>query len=381
VGIATSFVDGSLLYAYPSLLSAVQYQMTDAVLTVPLICFGVVPAILVTFAVIRGKRLDSARWMVAVFAFLNATIFGIQNVTAQGVRYTHWTIDAKLHSPLFFVAGNPFALNTIIRTLLFLSIVYAVIRYSIAERRRQAGLEQEIQNARELQQVLVPEALPALPGFTLTSAYRPAQEVGGDFFQIIPLENGSTLVLLGDVSGKGLRAAMAVSLIVGAVRALAHLIQSPARLLTELNQRLYGRLQGGFATCVAMRLDATGCCLVASAGHPAPYLNDCELDLPGALPLGIDAGASYEEAVVQLNAGDHFALYTDGLLEARNASGELYSFERLKTLFAGRPNAAQASEAAVDFGQDDDITVLTLTCLAAGEESTVLHAVPVLSPV
>ena len=100
-------------------------------------------------------------------------------------------------------------------------------------------LEQEFKSARELQQVLIPETLPALPGFAMTSSYRPAQEVGGDFFQIIPLEGefkGSTLILLGDVSGKGLRAAMTVSLIVGAVRALAKFAPHPAEILTELNR-------------------------------------------------------------------------------------------------------------------------------------------------
>jgi serine phosphatase RsbU (regulator of sigma subunit) len=224
-----------------------------------------------------------------------------------------------------------------------------------------------------LQQVLVPEALPSLPGFAITSAYRPAQEVGGDFFQIIPLEGGSTLVILGDVSGKGLKAAMAVSLIVGAARMVAEFTSSPAEILAGLNRRLDGRLQGGFATCIAMRLDPDGNCTIASAGHPAPFLNKRELLLPGALPLGLTPDSHYEETTVRLATGDHFALYTDGLLEARSLSGELYGFERLETLLSTQPNAAQATLAAVNFGQDDDITVLTLTRLATGEESTALH--------
>ena len=159
----------------------------------------------------------------------------------------------------------------------------------IENRRQQSALEQEFKNARELQQVLVPEALPSLPGFAMTSAYRPAQEVGGDFFQIIPLDGGSTLIVLGDVSGKGLKAAMAVSLIVGAARMVADFSKSPAEILSGLNRRLYGRLQGGFATCIALRLDPDGNCAIASAGHPAPFLNQEELNLPGALPLGHSA--------------------------------------------------------------------------------------------
>jgi serine phosphatase RsbU (regulator of sigma subunit) len=239
--------------------------------------------------------------------------------------------------------------------------------------RRQSSLEQEFKSARELQQVLIPESLPALPGFAFTSAYRPAQEVGGDFFQVIPLEGdhaGSTLILLGDVSGKGLRAAMTVSLIVGAARTLARFAPCPGEMLTELNLRLFGRLQGGFVTCLALRLDADGHCVMATAGHPAPFLNKKALELPGTLPLGIVPTSSYEELALDLREGDHFALYTDGLLEARSASGEIFSFERLDELFATRPDAAKATEAAISFGQDDDITVLTLTRLGKGQQSS-----------
>ena len=139
-------------------------------------------------------------------------------------------------------------------------------------------------------------------------------------------------------------------------------------------------MQSGFTTCLAMILRADGHCTVASAGHPAPFLNKCELDLPGALPLGLVADARYEELTFDLNEGDHFALYTDGLLEARNASGELFSFQRVDALFATRPNAAEASDAAVSFGQDDDITVLTLTRVGLGKQSTTLLSSPIFAP-
>jgi serine phosphatase RsbU (regulator of sigma subunit) len=236
-------------------------------------------------------------------------------------------------------------------------------------------MEQEFRSARELQQVLIPEALPSLPGFSLTSAYLPAHEVGGDFFQLIPMEvDGSTLVVLGDVSGKGLKAAMAVSFIVGAVRALANLVPSPAQLLEELNGRLVNRLQGGFATCLAMRIDRDGKCVIASAGHPAPFLNRVELELPGAMPLGLVPGAEYEETAIPLGIGDHCFLYTDGLLEARNQTGELFGYDRLRKLLSTLPNATKAAGAAVKFGQDDDITVVTLTRVAFATETPALQA-------
>jgi serine phosphatase RsbU (regulator of sigma subunit) len=173
---------------------------------------------------------------------------------------------------------------------------------------------------------------------------------------------------------------MTVALIVGAARTLAKYAPEPAELLSELNHRLWGRMQSGFTTCLAMILRADGHCTVASAGHPAPFLNKREIDLPGALPLGLVPDAIYEESTFDLHEGEHFALYTDGLLEARNASGELFSFERVDALFATRPNAAEASEAAVTFGQDDDITVLTLTRVGLGQQSTTVLSSPLFAP-
>jgi Stage II sporulation protein E (SpoIIE) len=356
-------------------------QITDAILTALFTPLEIYPLILVIAAIWKRNRLDSARWIVAICAFLTEMSFVIRNAALQGIRYTHWTMGNKLTAPLFTLNGNSITPRNVGDTLLLLSIVYAVYRYSIENRRQQAALEQEFKNAREVQQILVPEALPSLPGFAVTSAYRPAQEVGGDFFQIIPLDNGSTLVILGDVSGKGLKAAMAVSLIVGAARMVADYTSSPAEILAGLNRRLHGRLQGGFATAIALRLDRDGTCAISSAGHPAPFFNQHEMILPGALPLGIEPNADYEETTLNLRVGDHFALYTDGLLEARSQTGELYSFERLETLFATNPNAAQATQAAVNFGQDDDITVLTLTRLATAEESSASHSAPTLVPV
>jgi Stage II sporulation protein E (SpoIIE) len=375
-----SIADGGIFFLYPRFLSDRQAELGDAFLTIPLLAVEIIPVILVVFAFLRRQRLDPARWTVAAFAFLSAMIYAITNIAAQGVRYTHWPLAQRLNAPLFFVGPSAISPLTLSRTLLFISIIYAVIRYSLSERTRQAGLEQEIQNARELQQVLVPETVPTLPGFTLTSAYCPAQEVGGDFFQIVPLASGSTLIVLGDVSGKGLKAAMTVCLMVGSIRSTAESTSSPAALLQALNRRLHGRLHGGFATCLALLLDPDGACTLASAGHPAPFLNEHEISLVGALPLGIVADTTYLESTLPLGAGDHLALYTDGLLEARSASGELYGFDRLQTLFAAQPDAARATEAAVAFGQDDDITVLTLTRLGSGETSTTRFTAPVFEP-
>lgn len=378
ISIACTSLDGLLtLFDWTNPLFSQWAPTADGVLTVIFTLTEAYPLVLVAYAL--RKRLDRARWLVAITALLSGMISVVRIASLQGSRFTHWTLGETIGAPIFTFNGNNFNAQSIAATLLLLAIIYAVYRFMVDSTQRQGDLEQEFRSARELQQVLIPDNLPTLPGFAFTSAYRPAQEVGGDFFQVIPLEGeyeGSTLILLGDVSGKGLRAAMTVALIVGAARTLARFAPDPAEILAELNLRLFGRLQGGFATCLVLRLSPEGRCVIATAGHPAPFMNKQEIDLPGALPLGIVPAACYQETAIEFREGDHFALYTDGLLEARSPSGEVYSFERLNALFATRPDAAKAADAAVDFGQDDDITVLTLTRLASKEQSSTRISAP-----
>jgi Stage II sporulation protein E (SpoIIE) len=365
VGLIGAFLDGCLTYAPTSWISPHTSAWIDGIITVIIDPLQLYLLVLVAYGF--RQKLDSVRWVLAVSASLSQLLAVIDATARQGQRFTHWTLSQHLSSPLFHLGPIYFNADILLDLLVFLSIIYTVYRYIRDQQNRKAILEQELHSARELQQVLMPEKPPTLPGFSISSAYLPAREVGGDFFQIIPLDGratGSTVLVLGDVSGKGLRAAMAVSLIVGAVRTLAETTSRPAEILAGLSRRLHGRLQGGFSTCVVLHLDPDGVCTLASAGHPAPYFNDKEIDLPGALPLGIDPAIAYEEAIVHFHPGDRCALYTDGLLEARAPSGEIFSFERLQTLFASGADAAQASEAAVAFGQDDDITVVTLTRLA-----------------
>jgi hypothetical protein len=255
-------------------------QILDAVLTACWIPTSALPVVFVAAAARGQRRLSPANWVVAIFAFLTGMMQVVRTLAPQGSRFTHSTLTNRMEAPLFTLAGNAVSLPTLAGTLLLIAIVYAVYCNVDEARRRQSGMEQEFKSARELQRVLVPETAPAVAGFALTSAYLPAEEVGGDFFQIIPLEGaaaGSTLVVVGDVSGKGLKAAMAVSFIVGTLRALASLITDPAQLLVELNRRLAGRLQGGFTTCLILRLDAGGACVMASAGHPSVFFNLLQL--------------------------------------------------------------------------------------------------------
>ena len=379
VSIISTTLDGLLVLTWGQ-LDARLTQIADAVFTVPFTSIEIWPLVLIAFAIKSKKRHGTPTWLVVFFAFLSQMLIVIKAGAQQGERFTHWTISSTLDKPIFVINDNPFNLTVIVDTLLFVSIVYAVYRYSVDQSKRQLAVEQEFKSAQELQRVLIPETLPPIPGFAVTSSYRPAQEVGGDFFQLIAKAEGSSLFILGDVSGKGLKAAMTVSLLVGTVRTLAEMYDDPAEILSGLNRRLYGRMQNGFVTCVILQLDPDGVCTFANAGHLPPYLNHNELHLPPELPLGLVPSASYDKVTIQLEVGDRLTLYTDGLLEARAPSGEIFSFDRLQELIATKPDARQASEAAVTFGQEDDITVLTITRLATGVESTTVLEAPTLAP-
>ena len=162
-----------------------------------------------------------------------------------------------------------FGVGTLLSWLLILTLAVTVVRRQLREGRRQAHLEGEIRSAQEVQQILIPEEIPSVPGLAVSSVYKPAAEVGGDFFQVIPPEpdepESGTLIIVGDVSGKGLKAAMTVSLIVGTLRTLADVTRSPAAILTGLNRRLLGRSNGGFSTCIVPRWRGVGRPGVASA--------------------------------------------------------------------------------------------------------------------
>jgi len=206
--------------------------------------------------------------------------------------------------------------------------------------------------------VILPEQVGTVPGYTVESIYLPAQQVGGDFFQILPAGEGGLLLVVGDVAGKGLPAAMLVSVLVGAIRGVAAYTKDPAELLANLNERLVGRAGGGFSTALVAHIAADGSVTVANAGHLSPYLDGKEIALPGALPLGVEGGARYETTQFRLAAGSRLTFYSDGVVEAQNQKGELLGFERGREL-STQP-AAAIVEAAKAFGQSDDITVVTI---------------------
>ena len=237
------------------------------------------------------------------------------------------------------------------------------VRTQVRESLSRQAVKKDMEQAQQLQQrVLVPEAIDSRV-FTVESEYRPAQTVGGDFFQTLMKPDGSLLVVIGDVSGKGVSAAMLVAVLVGAIRSQAEHSFDPALMLATLNRRMIGRSGGHFATCLAAELSPTGEMRFANAGHMAPYLNGKELDLAGSLPLGVKEETGYDDQTIMLKPGDRLMFMTDGVVEATNPARELFGFDRARAISS--LHAAAIVERAQTFGQEDDITVLGVEFAAA----------------
>jgi hypothetical protein len=221
-----------------------------------------------------------------------------------------------------------------------------------------ATLEAEMAAAREVQQVILPRQGESFPGYLVESVYQPAQQVGGDFFQVLRMEDRGLLLVIGDVAGKGLPAAMLVAMLIGAIRATAEDTHDPVTMLCRLHDRLIGRNYHGFTTALAAHITQDGIVTIANAGHLSPYLDGREVVLPGALPLGVESGGQYEATSLELQPGSRLTFYSDGVVEAQNQKGELFGFERARAISV-QPAAAIAAS-AVQFGQSDDITVVTI---------------------
>ena len=266
----------------------------------------------------------------------------------------------RIQMAIFNWKVGPFtiALNNLSGCLFVLTLAIILVLRSTRIAAQQAHIETELAAAREVQQILLPDAMEQVPGFLVESAYEPAQQVGGDFFQILPASEGSLLVVIGDVAGKGLPAAMLVSVLVGAIRAAADYTTDPAEQLMNLNQRMVGRVGANFATALAARIDANGAVALANAGHLPPYLDGREVNVPGALPLGAREGTHYETVHFALPPGSRLTVYSDGIVEAQNSTGELFGFDRTRGI-AMQP-VTKMIEAARLFGQQDDMTAIAI---------------------
>ena len=270
----------------------------------------------------------------------------------------------------FNVMARAFTANVLPGPMGDLAIVSAFLAVVLVRTlrivRERATIANEIEAARTMQQLLLAQSNQPTPGFQVESAYLPAGEVGGDFFLVAPCavqgEEPSLTVIVGDVSGKGMRAAMRVSMILGVLRREPS--REPAAMLHGLNQALAEEHDSGFTTACCVRLSPDGRFTVANAGHISPYIAGMELITPPALPLGIAAlepGETYPLLAGRLLPGQRLVLMSDGVPEARTPKGELYGFDRLAPLTIR--SAREIADTAQKFGQDDDITVVTIACL------------------
>jgi serine phosphatase RsbU (regulator of sigma subunit) len=311
-----------------------------------------VPLVLI---VIWGVREQGREGWLALPAVVLVGIVQFQNELLVLHFRTNW-----------FPFGVQLTISEMADLLLVAVLFVLLIRRLLLSIRHQRQLALDVKQAQEVQQVLIPEQLPKVPGLTIESEYRPAREVGGDFFQILPHpSDGSVLIVAGDVTGKGLQAGMLVALIVGAIRATAQYDFDALAILQSLNQRLCGRGHA-HATCLALHIGADGAATLANAGHLPPYLNGKAVTMEGALPLGIVWDAQFSLMRFHLGEGDRLMLVSDGIAEAMDAEGRLFGFERVEEMLAdasdsGPISAAELAAAAQVFGQADDISVIAIT--------------------
>lgn len=240
------------------------------------------------------------------------------------------------------------------------------------QQRRAAELEQELQLARDLQQGLLLEAAPRLRGWEVAAVSLPARDLGGDLYDFLRFDNQTQGIMIGDVSGKGLAAALRMAVARTVFRHEARRGAPPAETLAAVNRGVLSEIPQGMVTMLYAQLDTKqGLLRMANAGHTFPLLVNGqvhELELSG-LPLGVDPDTVYTETSTTLRPGDAVVLYTDGVPEAANKAGAIYTFERLQALVSAhchlKPRALVAQllhdvRAWSGGVQSDDVTIVVL---------------------
>jgi serine phosphatase RsbU (regulator of sigma subunit)/ketosteroid isomerase-like protein len=245
------------------------------------------------------------------------------------------------------------------------------------ERRERERVEQELQVARSIQQASLPKEVPDLEGWEISPHYRPAREVGGDFYDFLELPNGHLGLLVGDATGKGVPAALVMASTRSMLRAVAQASDySPGEVLSRVNESLVTDIPPNmFVTCFYAILDLqSGRLVCANAGHDLPYLRrsgEAEELRTRGMPLGLMPGMSYEEGEISLREGESILFYSDGLVEAHDPQRrEMFGFPRLRELVAEHGDKERSLEEALlgelysfvgdGWEQEDDITLLTL---------------------
>jgi serine phosphatase RsbU (regulator of sigma subunit)/predicted ester cyclase len=245
------------------------------------------------------------------------------------------------------------------------------------ERIERERIEQELLVARRIQQASLPKEVPQLEGWQINPYYRPAREVGGDFYDFHLLSEGKLGLVVGDVTGKGVPAALVMSTTCGMLRLAAQSYSSPGEMLQRVNEALFPNIPPNmFVTCFYGILDPkSGHFTYANAGHDLPYVRhgggEAEELRARGMPLGLMPGMSYEQKKIFLHAGEAALLYSDGLVEAHDPKGEMFGFPRLRALVAEHGDEEERllgdflleelySFTGEGWEQEDDITLLTL---------------------
>jgi serine phosphatase RsbU (regulator of sigma subunit) len=219
--------------------------------------------------------------------------------------------------------------------------VAQLVRQQQREAQERERIEQELRIARLIQQTLLPKTLPQLPGYDLAAYYQPAREVGGDFYDFLELEDGRLGLVVGDVTDKGVPAALVMATTRSVLRAVAQSSTSPGEVLRRANDALVTDIPPNmFITCLYAILEPeSGHLIYANAGHDLPYRRHGreaqELRARG-MPLGLMPGMGYEEKEITLQAGDSVLFYSDGLVEAHDPQREMFGFPRLQRVLATR---------------------------------------------
>jgi len=240
--------------------------------------------------------------------------------------------------------------------------------------RERERVEQDLRVAQRIQQASLPEEVPELEGWQINPYYKPAREVGGDFYDFLELPNEHLGLVVGDATGHGVPAALVMSTTCGMLRAVALTVDSPGEVLARVNEALSARIPPSmFVTCFYAILDLkNGSLRYANAGHDLPYVRRGgaadELRARG-MPLGLMPGMSYEEKETILQAGERALFYSDGFVEAHNAEGEMFGFPRLRSLLTEHDDEGLLVDFLMDelysftgegWEQEDDITLVTL---------------------
>lgn len=261
--------------------------------------------------------------------------------------------------------------------------VAQLVREQQTEAKERERIQQELQVAALIQQTLLPKELPAIHGWQVDAFYRPARAVGGDFYDFVALEDGRLGVVIGDVTDKGVPAALVMATCRSTLRAAAQRHTSPSAVLAEVNDALVPEIPPAmFVTCLYAIIDTdAGEVVFANAGHNLPYVRSAggviELRATG-MPLGLMKGMGYDEKRYQMASGEIMVLTSDGITEAHSPEGEMYGFSRLMARVARRPSDGDMVAALVGdlegftgegSEQEDDITLVVVRRISSAHES------------